>query len=102
MGHAFAHRVGRPIVIPANPEVLGALGVGLLALERSGDGLGTATDLETLASAEMHLVGRFTCRACKMCCGIERFEVAGRRVPFGGRQVRFVGPQSFAHNLRDA
>ena len=36
VGYAFAHRVGRPIVIPANPELLGAFGVGLLALERSG------------------------------------------------------------------
>jgi predicted CoA-substrate-specific enzyme activase len=84
VAHAFAHRVGRPIVIPANPELLGALGVGLLAQQRS-DRLDAATDLQTLAAAEMKLVGRFTCRACKLCCGIERFEVAGRRFPFGGR-----------------
>ena len=32
----------------------------------------------------MKLVGRFTCRACKMYCSIDRFEVAGRRFPFGG------------------
>jgi predicted CoA-substrate-specific enzyme activase len=85
VGHAFAQRVGRPVVIPSNPELLGALGVGLLALERSGNDLRTVTDLETLAAAEMNLVGRFTCRACKMCCSIERFEVGGRRFPFGGR-----------------
>jgi predicted CoA-substrate-specific enzyme activase len=85
VGYAFAHRVGRPIVIPANPELLGALGVGLLALDRSGGVLGMATDLETLASAEMTLVGQFTCKACKMYCSIERFEVDGRRFPFGGR-----------------
>jgi len=85
VGYAFAQRVGRPIVIPANPELLGALGVALLALDRAGRVLGTATDLETLAAAEMKLMGRFTCRACKMYCGIERFEVAGRKFPFGGR-----------------
>jgi predicted CoA-substrate-specific enzyme activase len=85
VGHAFAQRVGRPVVIPSSPELLGALGVGLLALERSGNAMGTVTDLKALASAEMNLVGRFTCRACKMCCSIERFEVAGRRFPFGGR-----------------
>ena len=85
VGNAFAYRVGRPVVIPPNPELLGALGVGLLALERSGGVMGMATDLEALASAEMKLVGRFTCRACKMYCSIERFEVAGRRFPFGGR-----------------
>jgi predicted CoA-substrate-specific enzyme activase len=85
VGYAFAQRVGRPVVIPPNPELLGALGVGLLALERTGNAIAAITDLETLASAEMKLVGRFTCRACKMCCSIERFEVAGRRFPFGGR-----------------
>ncbi|MGP8259950.1 MAG: acyl-CoA dehydratase activase [Acidobacteriaceae bacterium] len=85
VGYAFAHRVGRPIVIPANPELLGALGVGLLALDRSGGVLGTTTDLEKLASAEMNLVGQFTCKVCKMYCNIERFEVDGRRFPFGGR-----------------
>jgi predicted CoA-substrate-specific enzyme activase len=85
VGYAFAHRVGRPVVIPPNPELLGALGVGLLALERSAGVMTATTDLETLLSAEMKLVGRFTCRACKMCCTIERFDAAGRRFPFGGR-----------------
>jgi predicted CoA-substrate-specific enzyme activase len=85
VGYAFAHRVGRPIVIPANPELLGALGVGLLALDRSSGVMGTSTDLQTLAAAEMKLVGQFTCKACKMYCNIERFEVDGRRFPFGGR-----------------
>jgi len=33
----------------------------------------------------MKLLGRFTCGACKMYCNIDRFEVAGRRFPFGGR-----------------
>ncbi len=85
VGHAFAQRVGRPIVIPANPELLGALGVGLLALERSGSVMAAVTDLDTLASVEMNLVGGFTCQACKMYCNIERFDVAGRKFPFGGR-----------------
>jgi predicted CoA-substrate-specific enzyme activase len=85
VGYAFAHSVGRPIVIPPNPELLGALGVALLALDRSGNRVHSATDLQTLAVAEMKPVGRFTCRACKMYCGIEQFEVAGRRFPFGGR-----------------
>jgi predicted CoA-substrate-specific enzyme activase len=85
VGYAFAQRVGRPIVIPANPELLGALGVALLALDRAGGTLGAATDLESLTAAEMKLEGQFTCRACKMYCSIERFEVAGRKFPFGGR-----------------
>ena len=84
VGYAFAHSVGCPVVIPPNPELLGALGVGLLALERSGS-LNTTTDLQTLAAVDMKLVGGFTCRACKLYCNVERFEVDGRQFPFGGR-----------------
>jgi predicted CoA-substrate-specific enzyme activase len=105
LGCAFAHRVGRPVVIPPHPELLGALGVALLALERSAAPpaarlsakltqpsatpdlrpVGAATELLNLAAPEMKLVSRFTCRACQMNCSIDRFEVAGRRFPFGGR-----------------
>ena len=35
VGHAFAHSVDRTVVIPPDPELLGALGVALLALTRS-------------------------------------------------------------------
>ena len=142
VAHAFAQSVGRPVVIPPHPELLGALGVALLALDRDGgsdrlrgvasrsgpdtslrqrlrpgtarsgptavvagadrlepasptpaisarDGPAPAAritpDLLTLASAEMKLVSRFTCRACKLYCSVDRFEVGGRRFPFGGR-----------------
>lgn len=85
VGHAFAHSVGRPVVIPPNPELLGAFGVGLLAYKRAGKSTRRFTDLLTLCGPEMRLVGRFTCGACKMYCSIDRFEVAGRRFPFGGR-----------------
>jgi len=105
VGLAFAHSVGKPVVIPPHPELLGAIGVALLALERSapppprapeietleprvtspGSAPSEAAGLLTLAAPEMKLVSRFTCRACKLCCPIDRFEVAGRRFPFGGR-----------------
>ncbi len=85
VGYAFAHSVGRPVVIPPSPELLGALGVALLALTRTDARLGPSVDLLTLGMADMQLVGRFTCGACKMYCSIDRFMVAGRRFPFGGR-----------------
>ncbi len=78
VGHAFAHSVGRPVVIPPHPELLGALGVALLALARSGGASRPPTDLLTLAAPEMKPAGRFTCRACQMYCSIDRFAVAGR------------------------
>ena len=30
-------------------------------------------------------MGQFTCGACALSCTIDRFDVAGRRFPFGGR-----------------
>ncbi|MGZ8530418.1 MAG: acyl-CoA dehydratase activase [Candidatus Binatia bacterium] len=85
IGHAFAHSVGRQVVIPPSPELLGALGVAMLALQRAHGALGTATELLTLAAPEMQRTSRFTCGACTMYCSIDHFEVAGRRFPFGGR-----------------
>ena len=85
VGHAFAHSVDRTVVIPPNPELMGALGVALLALKRSHGKLDCATNLLSLAAAEMASPGRFICKACRMRCSIDRFEVAGRRFPFGGR-----------------
>lgn len=85
VGHAFAHSAGRPVVIPPHPELLGALGVALLALTRTEGDTATPRELLTLAAPEMQLAGRFTCRACKMYCSIDRFAVDGRHFPFGGR-----------------
>jgi predicted CoA-substrate-specific enzyme activase len=85
LGHAFAHQVGRQVVIPPNPELLGALGVALLALKRSSGPAGTPGELRALAAPELERVGRFTCHACKLYCSIDRFKVGGRVFPFGGR-----------------
>ncbi|MGA2176391.1 MAG: acyl-CoA dehydratase activase [Verrucomicrobiota bacterium] len=85
LGHAFAHHVGRQVVIPPHPELLGALGVALLALKRSNAPADSAVQLRALAAPELERVGRFTCHACKLYCGIDRFKVGGRVFPFGGR-----------------
>ncbi len=85
VGHAFAHSIGRQVVIPPSPELLGALGVALLSLERTNSDMPPGTLLLDLAEPELRLVSRFTCKACKMFCSIDRFEVAGRKFPFGGR-----------------
>jgi predicted CoA-substrate-specific enzyme activase len=108
VGHAFAQSLGRPVVIPPFPELLGALGVALLALRRTGDSGGTSSTEESgsslnvvgkgahpsllsLAAPDLMSPGRFTCGACQMRCRIDRFEVVGRRFPFGGRCSLFEG-----------
>jgi predicted CoA-substrate-specific enzyme activase len=85
LGHAFAHHVGAQVVIPPHPELLGALGVGLLALKRSKAPADCAQELRALAGPDLERVGRFTCHACKLYCSIDRFKVGGRVFPFGGR-----------------
>jgi predicted CoA-substrate-specific enzyme activase len=85
VGNAFAYAVGREVLIPPSPELLGAQGVALLALERSRGTFDRKADLLSLAEPSMELLGRFTCKACKLYCSIDRFQVAGRRFPFGGR-----------------
>ena len=116
VGYALAQCVGREVLIPPHPELLGALGVALLAInrtERSGEGRGASggrqlappppggaapqtgrtpagvMTLLALAAPEMKLIGQFTCQACQMYCRIDRLEVAGRRFPFGGRCSRY-------------
>ncbi|MFI5337461.1 MAG: acyl-CoA dehydratase activase, partial [Opitutales bacterium] len=85
VGHAFAHSAGRPVVIPPHPELLGAFGVALLALNRTDGALVPGRHLLALAEPAMTHAGRFACHACKMYCSIDRFTVAGRNFPFGGR-----------------
>lgn len=84
VAHAFAHDTGRPVVVPPHPELLGAMGVALLALARN-EVSGPVRALRSLAAPQMNLAGRFTCRACKLYCSVDRFAVDGRHFPFGGR-----------------
>ena len=102
VGHAFAQSLGREVVIPPNPELLGALGVGLLALQRCVDPSGPPTTLLTLAAQEMQVLGHFTCRACKLSCSVDRFKVAGRQVPFGGRCSLFENARKRRHHAEAA
>ena len=86
---AFAQCLGKQVTIPPHPELLGAIGVALLAIERAGAFAGDGRDLASLAEPAMQQVGHFACGACGNHCTIDRFEVAGRRFPFGGKCSRF-------------
>ncbi|MGA2498727.1 MAG: acyl-CoA dehydratase activase-related protein [Tepidisphaeraceae bacterium] len=79
----------KEITIPPRPELLGAIGVALRAIERAGTFAGDNQDLATLAEPAMKQVGHFACAACGNHCTIDRFKVGGRRFPFGGKCSRF-------------
>jgi predicted CoA-substrate-specific enzyme activase len=88
VGYAFAQSTGKEIIIPPNPELIGAFGIALIAnkkyIDHEIEGMSDKTDLQSLISEELKQLSSFTCKACKNYCQIERYEVGGRKFPFGG------------------
>jgi len=86
---AFAAMLKKPILVPPDPELLGAFGVALLALQKRADGLLDDQELsldELIARPIAH--GRtFNCKTCDNLCPIQTLIVgeAKRRYHFGGR-----------------
>ncbi|MCK5409534.1 MAG: activase, partial [Candidatus Heimdallarchaeota archaeon] len=93
VGYAFAESTGKEIIIPPNPELIGAFGIGLIAnkkyVQHEIEGMPEQTDLQSLISQELKQLSSFTCKACKNYCQIERYEVGGRKFPFGGSCSRY-------------
>ncbi len=93
VGYAFAQTTGKQIIIPPNPELIGAFGIALIAQSKYEkheiDVMPEETNLESLIKEELKHLGSFTCKACKNYCQIESYEVGGRKFPFGGRCSRY-------------
>ncbi|MCG3218396.1 MAG: hypothetical protein KAR35_05300, partial [Candidatus Heimdallarchaeota archaeon] len=87
VGYAFAQATGKEIIIPPNPELIGAFGIALLTEDKKAENQIHSfkeTSLEKLATNEMKALESFTCKACSNYCSIERYIVGGRKFPFGG------------------
>ncbi len=93
VGFAFAQSTGKEIIIPPNPELIGAFGISLIAnkkyIHHEIEGMPEKTDLQSLISEELKRLNSFTCKACKNYCQIKRYEVGGRKFPFGGSCSRY-------------
>ncbi len=93
VGYAFAQSTGKKIIIPPNPELIGAFGIALITNKKYNqheiEGMSEKTDLQSLISEELKKLSSFTCKACKNYCQIERYEVGGRKFPFGGSCSRY-------------
>jgi predicted CoA-substrate-specific enzyme activase len=100
---AMAALVGKPIVVPPEPGLMGAFGVALEVAKRIENGLLAEKDfdLETLAGREVAYGRTFTCRGgeekCDRRCPIAVIEVEGRKYPFGGACNRYY---NLRHNVR--
>jgi predicted CoA-substrate-specific enzyme activase len=99
---AMASLVGKPIVVPPEPGLMGAYGVALEVKNRIDAGLLTATDfnLETLTNREVSYGKSFVCKGgkekCDRRCEIAMIKVEGKKYPFGGACNRYY---NLRHNV---
>lgn len=100
---AMAALVGKPIIVPPEPGLMGAFGVALEVKKRLENGImaETAFDLEALANREVGYGRSFTCHGgkgqCDRRCTIAMIEVEGRKHPFGGACNRYY---NLRHNVQ--
>jgi len=92
---AMASLVGKPIIVPPEPGLMGAFGVALEVKKRIESGLMPTEhfDLKTLAEREVMYKNPFTCRGgkekCDRRCEIAMIEIEGQKYPFGGACNRY-------------
>jgi len=92
---AMAALVGKPVVVPPEPGLMGAFGVALEVKKRIEMGLMEKDrfDLETLANRKVNYGKSFICNGgkekCDRRCEIAMIEVGEKKYPFGGACNRF-------------
>ena len=89
---AFAMLLGKEILVPPSPELMGCFGVALLAKRKREDGLLSETEvnLDTLLSREIGYERVFSCKACENQCPIQVLNVEGNKYMFGGRCNKYT------------
>jgi len=92
---AMATLVGKPIIVPPEPGLMGAFGVALETGKRLDTGLMVPEefDLQRLVDREVRYSKTFTCKGgrekCDRACRISTIEIEGRKYPFGGACNRY-------------
>lgn len=92
---AMATLIGKPIVVPPEPGLMGAYGVALEVKHRLAAGLLVRKpfDLQELARREVNYGKSFACRGgsegCDRRCEITVIEIDGEKYPFGGACNRY-------------
>ncbi|MCK5231309.1 MAG: activase, partial [Desulfobulbaceae bacterium] len=92
---AMASLVGKPIVVPPEPGLMGSFGVALEVKKRIDLKLTkeSSFDLNVLANREVEYGKTFTCRGgkgkCDRRCRIAMIILDGRKYPFGGACNRY-------------
>ncbi len=92
---AMAALVGKPIIVPPEPGLMGAFGVALAVRQRMAAGLLAPRrfDLDRLINREVGFKKSFVCKggkaACDRRCTIAMVAIEGKQYPFGGACNRY-------------
>jgi predicted CoA-substrate-specific enzyme activase len=103
IAYAFAHVTGKQIIIPPNPELMGAYGVALIAYDRyiSGNLELHPVTPQLLIDYQMDKLDSFICRACDNYCSINRYRVGDRKFPFGGKCSKYESQWKNQENFQE-
>lgn len=98
---AFAMLLGKPILVPPSPELMGCYGVALLAKQKHADGLlpKASYDLAEILSREIVYESVFKCKSCENLCSIQVLNVGGNKYMFGGRCNKYTNMRKKAKDL---
>ena len=101
---AMAALLGRDVVVPPEPGLMGAFGIALVVREKISSGVTEEQrfDLDQLINREVEYQKPFMCRGgntgCDRKCAISRIKIEGKTYPFGGICGRYSGIRSHAQN----
>jgi len=105
---AMASLVGKPIIVPPEPGLMGAFGVALEIKKRIGMGLMAKSrfDLRVLSDREVTYGKSFICKGgkekCDRRCEIAMIEIEGTKYPFGGACNRYYNLRhKITYNVQD-
>jgi len=89
---AFASLLGKDIIVPPDPELMGCFGVALLAIEKNAAGDLDEHDwsIADLLAREVEHGKTYRCKACDNFCPIQILDVGGNKYHFGGRCNRYA------------
>ena len=100
---AMASLVGKPIIVPPEPGLMGAFGVALEVKRRIDMGLmkKSSFDLKTLTTRTVTYGRSFKCKGgkdkCDRRCNISIIEIEKKKYPFGGACNRYY---NLLHNIK--
>ncbi|MDR0321241.1 MAG: acyl-CoA dehydratase activase [Treponema sp.] len=89
---AFAMLLGKEILVPPSPELMGCFGVALLAKRKRDDGLLEEQKIviDDIVNREIGYERVFKCQSCENLCSIQVLNVNDHKYMFGGRCNKYT------------